>query len=99
LSPFSTAFVRPEFPSNDRRPPARRVLAADVVGYYSRLMGANETRRANAVCERAGIHADVAEDDRRIKTTGGPHRLRKQRRVNAPANRVIFAFVVIGATK
>ena len=61
------------------------ILAADVIGYYSRLMGANETRRANAVCERAGIYADVAEHDGRIKTTGGPHRLRRQRRVNAPA--------------
>ena len=35
---------------------------------------------------------------RRIKTTGCPHRLRKQRRVSAPANRVILAFVVVGAT-
>jgi hypothetical protein len=39
------------------------ILAADVVGYYSRLMGANETGRANAVRERADVYADVAELD------------------------------------
>jgi hypothetical protein len=73
------------------------ILAADVVGYYSRLMGANETGRANAVRERADVYADVAELDAH-QDNGRPASAAKTKTGKPISNRVIVALVAIGAT-
>jgi tetratricopeptide (TPR) repeat protein len=61
------------------------ILAVDVVGYYSRLMGANETRRANAVCERADVTPMSPSTTAASRQQAARIRLRKQRQVNAAA--------------
>jgi hypothetical protein len=61
--------ARPEFPSNDRNPPAA-ILAADVVG-YSRLMGEHKAVTARRF---ANIAKQDAPDTLALRCLAKTHR-------------------------